>query len=1060
VPLRFPRPVVAAIATGMASVWLVAGSSPAFADQVRQQEWWLSALNVSHAWPTSRGAHVTVAVLSDGVDAGQADISRAVTVGPDYTGANSAASTFVGLQGTPIASLIAGRGHGPGGASGIVGVAPKARILSIRVTLDPPDPALDSATIGAGLPDAIASGIRYAVAHHATVIDLPVDPGEPTPGQVAALPIPSIPFGLTQAPQVAGLTAAAGGSSAERAAIAFARRKGVVLVAPAGDNAAGTDAANYPAAYPGVIAVGAFDQSFALAAYSSRQSYVALTASGAGVLAAKAYGGYEAVNSTSAASAVVSGIAALVRSRYPSLSAAQVSRTLTGSTVYQPSQGSSGGTGSGSVDAQRALAVAAALTAPADARAGAGAAPLAEPAKPGLSAVTSDGLAPRVLRAAIISAGALILLLLLIAAYTAVGRRRDRKDAAASAEWVRSTQNAFSPYGTGDADKMLEYFAAPAGAPAAAAGPFPQFPASQYPARSAAEVGVGAAATAARAGGAAAGGSAAAGSGTGAWVPLGPASRAQSRQPRVSGTPPWEPASEPDSELPWASVPGPAGGGTRPAASPAAAAPESVWPATTTAAASPTGHAWDDLAASSRTASPATTEESAAAPPFGTPSFDAPSSGPPSLDASFDTASFDTASFGTPSFDTPTSGPSSFDAEPGSRPWPATSAFASGAPASGGTLFDASPPPRSPSGSDWELPGSDPKGQTAAPDDAQWQSVDSDAYRPPASASPSWQATDGDSRDAAPWPPAPSAAPWESADSDAYPTNRAARWQSTEDTAAPSAHTGQHRLAPADTADAGRTVGHERWEPTDPASQWQPAAPGDSRDTAPRPPATSAAPWEPAPEAAPWEPTTEATPWESAAGSQPPTTSADSRDAAPRPPVTSAAPWERAAEAEPWEPASDAADPTRGPARDVPLDAAAETTGWPSGSQETDTGGWPSSSAGADTAAWPSSSAGADTGGWPSSSPGADTGGWPSSSPGTPSAGTPAEPAAADVAWNSPGVDSRWDQAGADSRWESAGTRSRWDSLTGAEESPDGDDQLFAWRPTAQTETFPAIDDE
>jgi hypothetical protein len=95
-----------------------------------------------------------------------------------------------------------------------------------------------------------------------------------------------------------------------------------------------------------------------------------------------------------------------------------------------------------------------------------------------------------------------------------------------------------------------------------------------------------------------------------------------------------------------------------------------------------------------------------------------------------------------------------------------------------------------------------------------------------------------------------------------------------------------------------------------------------------------------------------------------------------------------------------------------------------------------------------------ETTGWPSASAGTETTGWPSAS-----AGTPAGPAA-DVAWNSPGVDSRWDQAGADSRWESAGSRSRWDSLTGADESPDGDDQLFAWRPTAQTETFPAIEDE
>jgi hypothetical protein len=1050
---------VAAIAMGMATVWAVAGSTPAFADQVRQQEWWLGALNVSHAWQTSRGARVTVAVLSDGVDAAQADIGSAVTVGPDYTSASTTTTTFVGPQGTAIVSLIAGRGHGPGGTSGIVGVAPKARILSIRVTLDPADPALDSTTVGAGLPDAIANGIRYAVAHHATVIDLPADPGEPSPDQVAALPIP---FRETQAPQLAGLTAAAGGSSAEKAAVAFARRRGVVLVAPAGDNAAGTDAVNYPAAYPGVLAVGAFGPAFAMAPYSSRQSYVALTAAGADMMAARAYGGYEVVNSTTAASAMVSGIAALVRSKYPSLTAAQVARVLTTSSVYQPTQASAGGAGSGSVDAQRALATARALAAPPDQRAGAGAVPLAQPAKPGLSPVTSDGLAPRVLRAAIISAGALIVLLLLIGAYTAAGRRRERKDADASAEWVRSTQNAFSPYGSADADKMLEYFAAPAGAATVAAGPFPQYPVAhypvaQYPARQGADVG--AAATAAQAGSAATGGSSATGgattgSGTGAWVPLGPASRAQSRQPRVSGAPPWEPASEPDSELPWASVPGPAGGGSGATAAAAVTAADPVWPATAAASAPPSTssavQAWDDLAASSQTAGPTAADDSAAPPSWRASSLETPSTGAPSTGA-----------------------PSS-DAEPGSRPWPATSAFASAAPAPGSSLLDASPAPRSPSGSDWELPGGDASGQTAAPDDARWQSADSDAYRQPPSTPAAWPSSDSGTfrqptadRDRWPapdsgthrrpaadpdswpssdsgtfqqptvgadsWPSAsdsgthrkagPAAGPWEAADSGTFqqPTSgpdswlsasRDTDWQSAGDTS--SADTGQHWLPAADTVD------HDRWQSAGSGSQWQPTAASDNPDAAPPPSAASTAPWEPAPEAEPWEPAHKPEPWESAAQAQSPAAS-DRRDASPRPPVTSAAPWELAPKAEAWEPASDAQawEPAA-----PPPPPAAESSNWRRGSAEA------TRDAAAEAAPRPSDAA-----------------------------ETPAEPTT-DSRWNSPGADSRWDPADPQPGWESAGARSRWASVSGADESSDRDEQLFAWRPSAQTETFPAIDDE
>src|SRR5262249_7130903 len=151
--------------------------------------------------------------------------------------------------------LIAGRGHGSHGNSGIVGAAPQARILSVPVTLPADDPALSQSAVAAAIPDAIAAGIRYAVRNGATVIDMPIDPGQPgSPGTGAA--------------------AAVGGSAAEKSAISYALARDVVLVAPAGDNATGSDAPNYPAAYHGVIAVGAFNSAFVKPPWSSHQSYV------------------------------------------------------------------------------------------------------------------------------------------------------------------------------------------------------------------------------------------------------------------------------------------------------------------------------------------------------------------------------------------------------------------------------------------------------------------------------------------------------------------------------------------------------------------------------------------------------------------------------------------------------------------------------------------------------------------------------------------------------------------------------------------------------------------
>jgi hypothetical protein len=340
-----PHRARSGIAAGLTLAFLVLAASPAQADQTRQSEWWLRTLHATTAWEATRGSSVTIAVLDTGVDPAQPDLTGSVTTGPDYTNSGRTASgPYWGIHGTEIASLIAGHGHGAGQADGIIGIAPSAKILSVRVTLESNDPQLGTQTVAGALPDAIARGIRWAVRHDATVIDLPLDP-------------------VTTAG-----AAGSGGSAAERAAVAHALSKHVVLVAPAGDGGAGTNAVNYPAAYHGVIAVGAFDQHFVKAPISSRQPYVTVTAAGAGVTAANPSSlsandpskAYTQLNSTSAASAMVAGIVALIRAQFPDLTPAQVTRALTTSTRYRHG-GRRDGSGFGSVDAAKALTAAAGI---------------------------------------------------------------------------------------------------------------------------------------------------------------------------------------------------------------------------------------------------------------------------------------------------------------------------------------------------------------------------------------------------------------------------------------------------------------------------------------------------------------------------------------------------------------------------------------------------------------------------------------------------------------------------------------------------------------------------
>jgi len=407
--------------TGLAAVAAVLGvlgSAPASGatpaapgDAIRAQEWWLAGLHATRAWHRSDGAGIIVAVLGTGVAAGHPDLTGDVITGPDYSGSapsgRGPAGSYWGAEGTAVAGIIAGHGYDGNWGIGIVGIAPAAKILSVRVTLEYNDPLASDQAISQRLPDAIAQGIRYAVGHGARVIDLPLDPGT---------------LGVTGN----GDPAAAGGSAAERAAVEYALHRNVVLVAPAGDDGQGPGIVNYPAAYPGVIAVGAIGRYGQLASFSSRRSYASLTAPGLDLVAAAPPDGYAQFSSTSAASGIVAGVAALIVSEFPHLTVAQVTRALVESTVsaaggtaLPPLPGRTGsGAGYGTVDAARAIEMAALINSASQPRRPA--APPSRPHKPVRPAVaapsprTSAGeLAGSVLRDAVVAVGALIALLVL-----------------------------------------------------------------------------------------------------------------------------------------------------------------------------------------------------------------------------------------------------------------------------------------------------------------------------------------------------------------------------------------------------------------------------------------------------------------------------------------------------------------------------------------------------------------------------------------------------------------------------------------------------------------------
>jgi type VII secretion-associated serine protease mycosin len=325
-----PAAVGAAVLAGS---WLM--PVHAHADVVRDgQRPILTLLGMEAAWKVTRGAGVTVGVVDSGVDPTQPDLRGKVTVGPNMLARIDAGTTPARLHGTGMSTLIAGQGHGPGGGSGVIGMAPQARILAVRTIGEPEDASYRRFRAAGSADDAVARGIRYAADHGADVINLSLGSRDENP--------------------------------AEREAVGYALGKGVVVVSAVGNDGDeerlldgdGFAPYSYPASFPGVIAVAATLPGHARAPFSNRNYSVLLSAPGAGLPIGVPGGRYLRSDGTSDASALVAGIAALIRAKHPRMAPALVAQALIQSTRHAPSAGYDPEVGFGEVHAARALSAA------------------------------------------------------------------------------------------------------------------------------------------------------------------------------------------------------------------------------------------------------------------------------------------------------------------------------------------------------------------------------------------------------------------------------------------------------------------------------------------------------------------------------------------------------------------------------------------------------------------------------------------------------------------------------------------------------------------------------
>lgn len=281
--------------------------------------WPQQRLGLSQAgvWYLNRGKNVTVAVLDTGVDpANAAFATDAVLPGPSVADPGDTADYDCSGHGTAVAAIIAGK---QGGLFGFTGVAPEAQILPIRQTYDP---AVSGSSVK------LADAIRTAVAAGARVVNISI--GVPD-----------------DSPQL-------------RSAVQNALASDVLIVA-----AVGPGPKSYPAAIPGVLAVGAIDADGRVEPRG--QGTGALVSAPGGRMAVPAAGysdGLTAMEGTDLAAPYVSGVAALVLSDRPTLHNWQVVQRLEATAdppVVNPSSAPSTpstpdpATGYGVVDPYRAV---------------------------------------------------------------------------------------------------------------------------------------------------------------------------------------------------------------------------------------------------------------------------------------------------------------------------------------------------------------------------------------------------------------------------------------------------------------------------------------------------------------------------------------------------------------------------------------------------------------------------------------------------------------------------------------------------------------------------------
>lgn len=242
-----------------------------------QIPWGVERIHAPRAWVKSQGQGIRVAVLDTGISA-----HPDLRIAGQYNALSNKRAVDLNGHGTHVAGTIAARRN----SFGVVGVAPQVNLYNVKVL----------SKSGSGYTSDVIEGITWCIQNNIQVINMS--------------------FGMSQN---AGIL---------HEAIKRAYRRGIVMVAAAGNGGINANGIQYPARYEETISVAASTEENRIASFSSRGTGVDVAAPGVDIMSTYLHKQYKTLSGTSMAVPHVTGAAALLLARFPGLSPAAVKQRL------------------------------------------------------------------------------------------------------------------------------------------------------------------------------------------------------------------------------------------------------------------------------------------------------------------------------------------------------------------------------------------------------------------------------------------------------------------------------------------------------------------------------------------------------------------------------------------------------------------------------------------------------------------------------------------------------------------------------------------------------------